>query len=81
MAERIRRNRMLGPDLDSVWNWTARATGRTAPPAGHERQAIAGLLHSPRLWGLVIANALNMSVYSLWTNWTTSIWSEARTSP
>jgi hypothetical protein len=29
------------------------------------------LLRSPRLWALVAPNALNMSVYSLWTNWTT----------
>jgi sugar phosphate permease len=29
------------------------------------------MLRSRRLWALVLANALNMSVYSLWTNWTT----------
>jgi ACS family hexuronate transporter-like MFS transporter len=40
---------------------------RTQPPA----PSPLTLLRSPRLWALVAANALNMSVYSLWTNWTT----------
>jgi ACS family hexuronate transporter-like MFS transporter len=64
-----------------VWNWTARVTSRAAPPGGYEAQAVSGvseLLRSPRLWALVIANALNMSVYSLWTNWTTLYLVEAR---
>jgi ACS family hexuronate transporter-like MFS transporter len=64
-----------------VWNWTARVTSCAAPPGGYEAQAVSGvseLLRSPRLWALVIANALNMSVYSLWTNWTTLYLVEAR---
>jgi len=39
---------------------------------------VSEILRSPRLWALVIANALNMSVYSLWTNWTTLYLVEAR---
>ena len=60
-----------------VWNWTARragpAGGRYSPsePAGGPAAPTpTDLLRSRRLWGLVLANALNMSVYSLWTNWT-----------
>jgi ACS family hexuronate transporter-like MFS transporter len=43
----------------------SRFRGQHTPPGPLE------LLRSPRLWALVAANALNMSVYSLWTNWTT----------
>jgi ACS family hexuronate transporter-like MFS transporter len=31
----------------------------------------AGLLRDPRLWAFVAANAISMTGYSLWTNWTT----------
>ncbi len=54
-----------------LWNLTARAADpgvRASVPAALPH---ANLLRSPRLWALVAANALNMSVYSLWTNWTT----------
>jgi len=64
-----------------VWNWIARVTAHAAPTGGHEPPAVSGvseILRSPRLWALVIANALNMSVYSLWTNWTTLYLVEAR---
>jgi MFS transporter, ACS family, hexuronate transporter len=61
-----------------VWNWTAGAAARTTPAGSYEPQAVSELLRSPRLWALVIANALNMSVYSLWTNWTTLYLVDAR---
>jgi len=54
-----------------VWNWVARG----APPA--RKSAIEPLarslaiLREPRLWGFIIANALSMVTYSLWSNWTT----------
>jgi ACS family hexuronate transporter-like MFS transporter len=54
-----------------VWNWTAHRAGpitlAPAPPA-----ASADLLRDPRLWAFVAANALSMTGYSLWTNWTTA---------
>lgn len=59
-----------------LWNWTARRTEpliapEPGPSAGDPAApGVADLLRSRCLWGLVIANALNMSVYSLWTNWT-----------
>ncbi|HUE20362.1 MAG TPA: MFS transporter [Bryobacteraceae bacterium] len=61
-----------------LWNLTARKAPRqqddsatTAASARHPEPRNLDLLRSPLLWGLVAANALNMSVYSLWTNWTT----------
>jgi len=63
-----------------LWNWTARVTERRggagepypAGPAAGDLQTpgLTEMLRSRYLWGLVMANALNMSVYSLWTNWT-----------
>jgi MFS transporter, ACS family, hexuronate transporter len=32
---------------------------------------IAMILRDPRIWGLIAANALVMTLYTLWTNWTT----------
>src|ERR1035441_2151636 len=55
-----------------VWSLTARAAEPRAALAGpHEVHTSGDVLRSPRLWRLLAANALNMSVYSLWTNWTT----------
>ncbi len=62
-----------------LWNWTSRIT----KPAFEQADAasssgVAEMLRSRRLWGLVAANSLNMSVYSLWTNWTTLYLVESR---
>ncbi len=57
-----------------LWNLTARKARCSATPIPNTQHPAPGtldLLRSPRLWGLLAANALNMSVYSLWTNWTT----------
>jgi ACS family hexuronate transporter-like MFS transporter len=63
-----------------LWNLAARAAepgpegtplGSSFPSTPHPAHSTRDLLRSPRLWSLVAANALNMSVYSLWTNWTT----------
>jgi len=55
-----------------LWNLIARKGSPTpVPGTGHPEPSTLDVLRSPRLWSLVAANALNMSVYSLWTNWTT----------
>jgi ACS family hexuronate transporter-like MFS transporter len=55
-----------------LWNLTVRKA-RPAPVPGSRgpEPSTRDLFRSSRLWSLVAANALNMSVYSLWTNWTT----------
>ena len=55
-----------------MWLLAARAAEPVAAavPAG-EAGTHGEMLRSPHLWVLVAANGLNMSVYSLWTNWTT----------
>ena len=55
-----------------LWNLVARKAQPISQAGGGAEAGTSGdLLRSPRLWRLVAANALNMSVYSLWTNWTT----------
>jgi len=54
-----------------LWNLTARAAEPAGPSTQHPAPSTLDLLRSRQLWGLLAANALNMSVYSLWTNWTT----------
>ena len=39
---------------------------------------VAGLLRDRRLWGLIIASMLYMTLYTLWTNWTTLYFVNAR---
>jgi len=53
-----------------LWNLTARHFPGEAPAITHHPSP-ALLLKDSRLWTLIAANAVNMSVYSLWTNWTT----------
>ena len=52
-----------------IWLATARAippTVELAPPGGKHS---FGLLADPKLWALIGANFLSMTIYSLWTNW------------
>jgi ACS family hexuronate transporter-like MFS transporter len=49
--------------------WLAAARG--SPAAERSLAAATELLRDRRLWVFVCANALSMTGYSLWTNWTT----------
>jgi ACS family hexuronate transporter-like MFS transporter len=55
-----------------IWILTTRRIP-PAPPA--PRTQLRGLawkmLHDRRLWGVTLSNALIMTVYTVWTNWTT----------
>jgi ACS family hexuronate transporter-like MFS transporter len=52
-----------------MWLATARFIPVVAPlPAGQATHSF-GLLRDPKLWALMIANMLGMTVYSLWANW------------
>jgi ACS family hexuronate transporter-like MFS transporter len=61
---------LLGLAWIPVWNWTARRASASAPPKSPPG-AGAAMLRDRRLWAFVAANALAMTGYSLWTNWTT----------
>ena len=55
-----------------LWRWTA----RRIPPVDDgsstgARSPLGVLLADRRLWGLIAANVLGMTCYTLWTNWTT----------
>jgi len=53
-----------------AWNWAARRRGPSPPPRATTAD-VARLLGDRRLWAFALANALGMTGYSLWTNWTT----------
>ena len=61
--------------LGFVWIpvWWATTTRLPAKPeeATAARGGIANILRDRRIWGLAAANALVMTLYTLWTNWTT----------
>jgi ACS family hexuronate transporter-like MFS transporter len=53
-----------------LWNFTAHRAGPIPVPKAeaHTRES---LLRDRRIWAFMLANALSMVGYSLWTNWTT----------
>lgn len=57
-------------------------TSRRVPPPAHqvrvETIGIGAILRDRRLWSLILANALVMTLYTLWTNWTTLYFVQAR---
>ncbi|HTM14000.1 MAG TPA: MFS transporter [Bryobacteraceae bacterium] len=61
--------------LGFVWIPVWWATTRRFPAKPIERPAasggVANILRDRRMWGLAAANALVMTLYTLWTNWTT----------
>lgn len=61
---------LLGLLWIPVWVRVARLAG-PAPKAAASPASGAALLHDRRLWAFLVANALSMIGYSLWTNWTT----------
>jgi ACS family hexuronate transporter-like MFS transporter len=61
---------VLGLAWIPLWNWAARRKG-LPPPVARESGAGLRVLRDRRLWAFVLANALSMVGYSLWTNWTT----------
>jgi ACS family hexuronate transporter-like MFS transporter len=53
-----------------LWRFTVRRA--PAPPAVSQPAAqLAHLWRDPRLWALAAANAFVMTLYALWSNWTT----------
>jgi MFS transporter, ACS family, hexuronate transporter len=71
---------LLGFVWIPIWLFTARRIPKmpeTSAPA-LARAGSGDLLRDRRFWGLVIANILYMTMYTLWTNWTTLYFVEAR---
>ncbi|MFN0104278.1 MAG: MFS transporter [Bryobacteraceae bacterium] len=54
-----------------LWLFVARNAPRQALYPGRRTFAVGEMLRSPGYWGLVAATMLVMTVYSLWSNWTT----------
>jgi ACS family hexuronate transporter-like MFS transporter len=62
--------------LGFLWVPLWLGVSRRVPVAGREsstapRAPIAAILRDTRYWGLITANLLLMSAYTLWVNWTT----------
>ncbi len=71
---------ILGLAWIPLWN----AVARSIPPVSSKREKLApdlALLRDLRLWGFVVANALTMFGYSLWTNWTTFYFTDVQHLP
>ncbi len=53
-----------------LWLWTSRKTAAVSEPS-HAPVSPAGMLRDTRMLGFIVATFLSMTVYTLWTNWTT----------
>jgi ACS family hexuronate transporter-like MFS transporter len=54
-----------------LWNAMARSAPPARPSTIEPLSRSLGILRDPRMWGFMMANALSMVTYSLWSNWTT----------
>jgi ACS family hexuronate transporter-like MFS transporter len=54
-----------------LWLFVARRAPRQVLDPGRRKFAVTEMLRSRGYWGLVVATMLVMTVYSLWSNWTT----------
>jgi ACS family hexuronate transporter-like MFS transporter len=61
-----------------LWLLTARRVPARTHAASSAGPSASSLVRDWRLWGLAVANILMMTVYSLWTNWTTVFLVSAR---
>jgi MFS transporter, ACS family, hexuronate transporter len=52
-----------------VWLATSQAIPALPSPRSTTAASSFGLLRDPKLWALMVANMLGMTVYSLWSNW------------
>jgi ACS family hexuronate transporter-like MFS transporter len=61
-----------------LWLFTSKRVPAHLPEKRGTNTPMSELLIDRRLWGLAIANALVMTVFALWTNWTTVYFVQAR---
>jgi ACS family hexuronate transporter-like MFS transporter len=61
-----------------LWNRVARAMPAKALALPEPAPPAAKLLRDRRLWAFVFANVFSMTVYTLWSNWTTVYFVQAR---
>ncbi len=54
-----------------LWYWMARRVPAKDTVRLESAPGAGGLLKDRRLWTFVLANVLSMTVYTLWSNWTT----------
>jgi ACS family hexuronate transporter-like MFS transporter len=69
---------VLGFAWIPVWLYTSARVPRARELAGTRVSGTGEMLRDVRFWGLVVANILYMTMYTLWTNWTTLYFVEAR---
>ncbi len=62
---------LLGFVWIPVWLVTARLVPKLKQATAPAPSGAGELLRDRRFWGLVVANILYMTLYTLWTNWTT----------
>jgi ACS family hexuronate transporter-like MFS transporter len=69
---------ILGLVWIPLWLYVARKVPTSLAGRQDAGASVAGLVRDRRLWGLVVCNMLYMTLFTLWTNWTTMYFVQAR---
>ncbi|MGH9664235.1 MAG: MFS transporter, partial [Bryobacteraceae bacterium] len=69
---------LLGFGWIPAWLWISRRTPKRPSAAGARQFAVGDLLGDGRFWSLIVATIFAMTVYTLWSNWTTLYFVESR---
>jgi MFS transporter, ACS family, hexuronate transporter len=64
-----------------LWKAVAHSAPRKELPGTKPGMDALGLLREPQMWAFIAANILSMTVYTLWSNWTTVYLVQARGIP
>lgn len=62
---------ILGLAWIPLWLAVSRRTPPARPSTVEPLARSLHILRDPRMWGFIVANAVSMVTYSLWSNWTT----------
>jgi ACS family hexuronate transporter-like MFS transporter len=69
---------LLGFVWIPVWLATSRRIPPETPASSHRQVAVKDVVQDRRFWGLIVGNSLVMTIYTLWSNWTTLYFVQAR---
>ena len=61
-----------------LWLYAARTIPSRVPAPSAQSMPVQEMFRDRRYWGLIVANMLYMTLYTLWANWTTLYFVEAR---
>jgi ACS family hexuronate transporter-like MFS transporter len=69
---------LLGFVWIPIWLYTSKRIPPEKPASSHAPTPVGNVVRDIRFWGLILGNSLVMTIYTLWSNWTTLYFVQAR---